>query len=842
MAIRAGSVLTEAVSVAVALCIVITNSGLLPFMSVSTAHAQPVTIISGAQSPGRVTKWPSHVQGVLATRPSLAPISAAPAPNGTTVTVTPPIVNPSGVTVITASGFSSGEHLLLTFADGSTGYGLADAAGKLEGYVYSVPSGTVPGTYRISLHGLSSGRNATAEVTVAARPAAVEGLDVSPLLCVQGATFAVSGSGFTPKETVTIHLDNAPIDTATADGTGSFTTGPEQVPFTLSPGLHEVSAAGRTSGVAVAAVLTILASPALVVLAPSSLVAGALTTLAGSGFAAKERVVISVDGKPVSSVMSDQAGKFSVRIGAGLGAGRHTVTVTGSASHRSAVANLDITVLVKPVLTLHPATARRGDRVVVGGTRYVANEVVLARIDGHFEQAIAVDSRGTFAGLSFLVPAWAPLGWNIITVTGVQSARVGSVRLHVAPSPPLPTMTRTRTVTPTDTSTARPTSTYTATPTVKPTPTATSRPKLTASPTRIAVASCDPVCTLPLAHAPLAGTHAPYGNAGLLAEDTTVGRAFIALPGSNRFQTVDLAAGRLIPDRTTGSAPWMMAVNTATHRLFVANGVGDSIGAYDSRTGQAVGPAVPLNTVSSGGAPYALAADVRTNRLFVIAGRRICALDAATTAIVGCVVSGDPYSLAVSNDGSRVYVVDQMSPSTMLVLDGHSGKLITSTSLGNALPWAVAAARAKDGELVSLDGTVGLVVGKTLQAPVRVGATARAILVDPRTGHAFVLDPADGAVAMLDSSHGKLLRVVKVGSSPGAAALDSARGLVYVTNQGSGTISVLSASTGRVLRTVNAGTQPVAVAVDDRLGLVLVLNGGIPETDYGASIMLFKSL
>lgn len=347
---------------------------------------------------------------------------------------------------------------------------------------------------------------------------------------------------------------------------------------------------------------------------------------------------------------------------------------------------------------------------------------------------------------------------------------------------------------------------------------------------------------MPLSHAPLAGTHAPYGNAGLLAVDAAAGRVFVAMSNDNLLLTIDQTTGHLLPDQATGSAPWRIAVDPAIHRLFVANGTGESVGVYDSRSGRASGKGISLGGLANGGAPYALAVDVPTNRLFVIAGRRTCAIDAATAAIAGCVVSGDPYALSVSSDGSRVYVVDQMTPSSLLVLDGRSGKLITSVRLGSALPWAVAAAPAKGSALISLGGGVGLVVGNRLQAPVNIGVTPRSILVDPSSRHAFVLDPADDAVAVLDTAQGKLVRIVKVGASPSAAALDGTHGRVYVTNQGSGTVSVLSTATGQVVRTVRVGTQPIAVAVDEHRGLVVVLNGGIAETDRGGSITIFKTL
>ncbi len=415
-----------------------------------------------------------------------APTATPVAPYVTTVTLTPPVVRAGDVLVVTGSGFSPGERLLLSFSDRFTGYGLADAAGRLDGYAFRVPAGAAPGTYSIRLIGMSSGRTATGAALVVLRAAPAVVLDVSPPSCTPGSTFVASGSGFMPRETLTVALDGVVVSTAIADMSGSFETAAVRAPAGLQPGLHEVSATGSVSGNTAAAVLTIVGLPAHVALNPGSLEVGGHTTLAGAGFAARERVVITVDRMPVAGVTSDEAGRFSMSIRADFGVGRHRVTATGSHSRRSAVATLLLTAVVNPALSVHPASARRGGRIAVSGTHFAAKEIVIVRFDGAFVQAATVDSSGRFAALTFQVPRSAPLGWNSITALGSRSARVGGVRIYIMRALAVPATGGAGSRTPAivaRTPTARSTPTLTATPTMRPTATvtATRRPTATAT-------------------------------------------------------------------------------------------------------------------------------------------------------------------------------------------------------------------------------------------------------------------------------------------------------------------------------------------------------------------------
>jgi YVTN family beta-propeller protein len=832
-------------AVLLALSVAATISTPSQIAMLTSARAQPGTVTVSAHAIPRERDEATQVESTTTVSPTASPAATPIAPYSTTVTVTPPVVSAGGTTLVTASGFSPGERLLITFSGGSYGYGLADAAGKLAGFTYSVPATAAPGTYRVTLTGMSSGRTAGGAITVVSRPAQAVTLDASPLICVAGSTITVSGSGFTPKETIVISLDGVAVTSTTADSTGSFAVSDFHVPPAQSAGLHEVSAVGHASGGSAAVVLTITAVPARLTLSPRSVVADGLTTLTGAGFAPREHVIIKVDGKQSADTVSDASGTFSVSIHVTAGTGSHRVTATGSHSRKSVATTIVVEAPVKPVLSLRPASAHPSEWVVVGGMHFAADEIVLVRFDGTLLQAVNADRQGRFENLKLQVPKSARNGRHTITASGVRSGRSASAGIDVVGQHTVPAATRTPTATvaiATDTPKATTAPTFTPKTRVKPTAKATATRAPTATPARhAAITACETPCTVPLAGAPLTGTHAPYGNAGLLAVDSAAGRAFVAISEMNRLVSLDLTTRHMLGDQATGSSPWMLAVDPAIHRLFVANGASASIGVYDTRSGHAAGKAISLSNIANGGAPYALAVDVPTKRLFVITGRRTCALDASSAAVLGCVISGDPYALSVSSDGSRVYVLDQLSPSSMLVLDGRSGKLVTTVALGDALPWAVVAVPAENKELVSLGSDVGLIVADRLQTRIHIGTTPRAIVVDRSTGHAFVLDPADGKVAILDTSRGKLLRMVKVGVQPSAATLDSTHGRVYVANQASGTVSVLSATTGQVVRTVRVGTQPIALAVDESRGLVIVLNGGASETDHAGSVTVFKT-
>ncbi len=308
-----------------------------------------------------------------------------------------------------------------------------------------------------------------------------------------------------------------------------------------------------------------------------------------------------------------------------------------------------------------------------------------------------------------------------------------------------------------------------------------------------------------------------HGIPEVIAVDTIVGRAFIAVSGAT------LA--------TTGGVSAIIALNT--------------------RTG------VILRTIPLREPAHALAVDTQAGVIFAATAHSVTALDAQTgamlhtTAIPALV---NP-TLAVDEQASRVIVAGSSADTspyaplrgTTLILDTRSGARLHKVTLrGGPTSVAVDARTARafvsvaplkgNGYIAVLDSVSGRLVQTR-----SVTGTPKRIAVDTRTARVFVVDGEAAEVSVLDARSGILVGTAPVGAEPWALAVDERIGRVFVVNQARrSTVSELDAASGRLLRTVEVGENAVAVAMDATTGRVFVVNGGALHTsanmNLGASV------
>ena len=172
---------------------------------------------------------------------------------------------------------------------------------------------------------------------------------VNPPVVVPGAQTVVSGSGFQPGEVVLIRINGALQGNVSADSFGNFGGVILTIPVGAAPGGYVVAATGATSGVTTSVGLTVQAvqpkPSASISLSPSSTLAGGQVTVAGTGFAAGESVIVSLNGAIVQSITTDGSGSFrngSFFVPANLGAGRYAVSAVGASSGRGTSAALTV--------------------------------------------------------------------------------------------------------------------------------------------------------------------------------------------------------------------------------------------------------------------------------------------------------------------------------------------------------------------------------------------------------------------------------------------------------------------------------------------------------------------
>src|SRR6185437_7521043 len=109
-----------------------------------------------------------------------------------------------------------------------------------------------------------------------------------------GSALGVSGTGFLGGEQVRISFNNRYVVTAAANAAGSFVNTYFTVPAATRPGRYGISASGVNSGRVAGAAVNVLARPvgASVYVSPSSARSGQTVTIGGSGWNARETVIV----------------------------------------------------------------------------------------------------------------------------------------------------------------------------------------------------------------------------------------------------------------------------------------------------------------------------------------------------------------------------------------------------------------------------------------------------------------------------------------------------------------------------------------------------------------------
>jgi YVTN family beta-propeller protein len=268
---------------------------------------------------------------------------------------------------------------------------------------------------------------------------------------------------------------------------------------------------------------------------------------------------------------------------------------------------------------------------------------------------------------------------------------------------------------------------------------------------------------------PLAVAVSPDGRLVLVANGGYNQHDLTAVdPGTGRvLQTIDAGGGN-------SGGPWQLEEGHA-HGYYVGLAFSpDGKSAYASD-----GPGSSLHTFSISGS---------------ISGHTVTELQRIKlTSNVGN-QGAYPAGIAVSRDGSRLYVAGNLD-NTLFVVD-PARRLVVATVPVGSLPYGVALNRS---------GTL-----------------------------AFVTNWGSHTVSVVDLVRDTLVRTVNVGTHPSAIAGNPVRNEIYVANSDSDTVSVLDGATGLILRTLDlrpypgapVGAMPSALTVSRDGTTLYVANAG----------------
>ncbi len=271
--------------------------------------------------------------------------------------------------------------------------------------------------------------------------------------------------------------------------------------------------------------------------------------------------------------------------------------------------------------------------------------------------------------------------------------------------------------------------------------------------------------------------------------------------------------------------------------VYVANETVDGAGKYNVSVVDPVSGTIVAN-VAVGPGPKWIAVTPDGSKVYVADSfdSSVSVIATATNTVIATVPVGlAPTGVAVSPDGSQVYVTDSRDGAgSVSVIATATDTVIATIPLRTFSPQVVAFS--PDGSTAwvasssgepSFTGTVSKINTATRAVTnITVGGTPQGVAVSPDGGKVYVTN-RDGRVSVISATTDAVIATIPVQSTPiGVAVSPGDCDRAYVANSGSATVSVIDTETDAVIATIPVQGTPTGVAVSADCSTVYVTNYG----------------
>jgi YVTN family beta-propeller protein len=304
--------------------------------------------------------------------------------------------------------------------------------------------------------------------------------------------------------------------------------------------------------------------------------------------------------------------------------------------------------------------------------------------------------------------------------------------------------------------------------------------------------------------------------------------AYITNQDSNTVSVIDIATNSVVGSPiAVGVRPYGVAVNSAGTRVYVANGAGGSISVIDTATSKVIA------TIPDPLFPVGIAINSAGTRVYVTNGAipgSVTVIDATTNSVIGSPIPvAGPWGIAVNPAGTRVYTANFVSSfgCTVSVIDSATHTVIATVAVGGCEdsptplpggPYAVAVSpdgsriyvTLEEGFISVIDAATNTMVG----GPFSAGPGAAGVAINPAGTRLYVANwtSAGNSVSVVDAATGALIGPpIAVGVAPEGISIDPSGTRVLVANRLSNSVSVIDTATNTVVGApIIVGSGPVA--------------------------------
>ncbi len=253
---------------------------------------------------------------------------------------------------------------------------------------------------------------------------------------------------------------------------------------------------------------------------------------------------------------------------------------------------------------------------------------------------------------------------------------------------------------------------------------------------------------------------------------------------------------------------------------YVANFSDNTVSPLDLRTG-AFGSPIPVH-----GSPGAIAVSRDGSRIYVAnqGGNDVSVIDTATQSLVATIDAGKvPAGIVTAPNG--ILWVTNYGDNTVMAIDPVASKILATIPVGMQ----------PENPAISPDGSRVYVVNQGSNtvtpidthamralAAIPVGKRPLGAVVSPDGSRLYVDNTTDGTVTAIDLAHANVLGTIRVGRVPQGIALSPDGSLLYVANSASNDLTPIDTKTLRAGQAIRVGNGPfdVAFTSDGRRALV----------------------
>jgi YVTN family beta-propeller protein len=286
--------------------------------------------------------------------------------------------------------------------------------------------------------------------------------------------------------------------------------------------------------------------------------------------------------------------------------------------------------------------------------------------------------------------------------------------------------------------------------------------------------------------------------------------AYISNMVPNSVSVIDMASNTVTATMPVGDHPQGLAVNPAGTRVYVTNWYSNTVSVIDT------GSNTVAATVTVGTSPMRVTVSPTGAKVYVsnAGSGTVSVIDAATNTVVETIATGgEARGIQVNPSGTKAYVANfGSSPNNVSVIDTTTNAVAKTIALTGNSP--IDLAITPDGSKVyvvnyySANVSVIDTASDTETTKITVGENPIGVWVNPAGNKVFVTNVTSGNIMVIDPSTNLVIATVTGFLYPVSIEGSPDGSLLYVVDQGNNRVSVLNAADYSVVTNVGVGTGP----------------------------------